>query len=169
MGIPFRFRRLEKRSSARWLARRIDQHPRSRHLVGRIVGLITAEGGVPSSLRGLHAWLPKFSPTRLGPGAIDRDPYGIIRYGDGDGLSSKQAGNLIIALRRLSKFEPWFRDGYWASEATSGLAQRALLEEIRTIIMDDRETVAFRSLFTEAVVGSDLVPDFLMNPDPREF
>jgi hypothetical protein len=35
--------------------------------------------------------------------------------------------------------------------------------------MDDRETVAFRSLFTEAVVGSDLVPDFLMNPDPREF
>lgn len=147
--------------SARWLARRIDQHPRSRHLVGRIVGLITAEGGVPSSLRGLHAWLPKFSPTRLGPGAIDRDPYGIIRYGDGDGLSSKQAGDLIIALRRLSKFEPWFRDGYWASEATSGLAQRALLEEIRTIIMDDRETVAFRSLFTEAVVGSDLVPDFL--------
>lgn len=146
---------------ARWLARRIDQHPRSRHLVGRIVGLITAEGGVPSSLRGLHAWLPKFSPTRLGPGAIDRDPYGIIRYGDGDGLSSKQASDLIIALRRLSKFEPWFRDGYWASEAISGLAQHALVEDIRTIIMDDRETVAFRSLFTEAVVGSDLVPDLL--------
>lgn len=142
---------------ARWLARQVDQHPHSRHLAGRIVGMITAEGGVPSSLRGLHAWLPKFSPMRLGPGAIDRDPYGIIRYGDGDGLNSEQARDLIAALRRLSKFEPWFRGGYWATEAKGGLAQRALLEDIRTIIMDDSETVAFRSLFTEAVAGSDLV------------
>jgi hypothetical protein len=144
---------------ARWLARHIDRHPRSRHLAGRIIGMMTAEGGVPSSLRGLHAWLPKFSPMRLGPGAIDRDPYGIIRYGDGDGLSSAQARDLIAALRRLSKFEPWFRGGYWATEAKGGLAQRALLEDIRTIIMDDSETVAFRSLFTEAVAGSDLVSD----------
>lgn len=144
---------------ARWLARHVDRRPYSRHLAGRIVGMMTAEGGVPSSLRGLHAWLPKFSPTRLGPGAIDRDPYGIIRYGDGDGLSSEQARDLIVALRRLSKFEPWFRGGYGATEAKSGVAQRALLEDIRTIIMDDSETVAFRSLFTEAVVGSGLVSD----------
>ncbi len=144
---------------ARWISRHVDQHLNSRHLVGRIVGLITAEGGVPSSLRGLHAWLPKFSPTRLGPGAIDRDPYGIIRYGDGDGLSAEQARDLIVALRRLSKFEPWFRGGYAATEATSGLAQRALLEDIRNILMDEDETVVFRSLFTDALVGSDLVPD----------
>lgn len=144
---------------ARWLARHVDRHPRARHLVGRIVGLITAEGGVPASLRGLHGWLPKFSPTRLGPGAIERDPYGIIRYGDGDGLSSDQARDLIVSLRRLSKFEPWFRGGYGATESTSGLAQHALLEDIRAIITDERETVAFRSLFTEVLVGSDLVSD----------
>ncbi len=144
---------------ARWLARHVDRHPHSHHLAGRIIGMMTAEGGVPSSLRGLHAWLPKFSPMRLGPGAIDRDPYGIIRYGDGDGLSSGQARHLIAALRRLSKFEQWFRGGYWATEAKGGLAQPSLLEDIRAIIMDDSETVAFRSLFIEAVVGSDLVSD----------
>ena len=144
---------------ARWVARHVNRNPRSRHLANRVAGLLTSEGGVPSSLRGLHAWLPKFSPTRLGPGAIERDPYGIIRYGDGDGLSSEQARKLITTLRSLSKFEPWFRDGFWASEAISGLAQRALLEDIRAILTDDSETVAFRSLFTEAVVGSDLVSD----------
>ena len=144
---------------ARWLARHVDLHSHSRHLAGRIIGMMTAEGGVPSSLRGLHAWLPKFSPMCLGPGAIDRDPYGIIRYGDGDGLSSAQARDLIAALRRLSKFEPWFRGGYWATEAKGGLAQRALIEDIRTIILDESETVAFRSLFIEAVAGSDLVSD----------
>jgi hypothetical protein len=162
-GVPGQFAPLHRTVAeflgARWLARHVDRHSHSRHLVGRLVGLITAEGGVPSSLRGLHAWLPKFSPSRLGPGAIERDPYGVIRYGDGDGLSPDQARHLITTLRRLSKFEPWFRDGYWASEAISGLAQRALLDDIRAIIMDDSETVAFRSLFTEAVVGSDLISD----------
>lgn len=162
-GAPGQFAPLHRTVAeflgARWLARHVDRHPHARHLVGRIVGLITAEGGVPSSLRGLHAWLPRFSPSRLGPGAIERDPYGVIRYGDGDGLSPEQARALIASLRRHSKFEPWFRDGYWASEAIGGLAQRALLDDIRVIIMDESETVAFRSLFTEAVVGSELISD----------
>ena len=162
-GAPGQFAPLHRTVAeflgARWLARHIDRHPHSRHLVGRIVGLMTAEGGVPSSLRGLNAWLPRFSPSRLGPGAIERDPYGVIRYGDGDGLSPDQARALITSLRRHSKFEPWFRDGYWATEAIGGLAQRALLDDIRAIIMDDSETVAFRSLFTEAVVSSDLISD----------
>lgn len=162
-GTPGQFAPLHRTVAeflgARWLARHVDRHPHSRHLAGRIVGQLTAEGGVPSSLRGLHAWLPKFSPSRLGPGAIERDPYGVIRYGDGDGLSPEQARQLTTTLRRLSKFEPWFREGYWASEAISGLVQPALLDDIRTIIMDESETVAFRSLFTEAVAGSDLISD----------
>lgn len=138
---------------ARWLARHVDRHGNSKHIAGRIVGLIAAEGGVPSSLRGLHAWLPKFSPTKLGHGAIDRDPYGIIRYGDGDGLTAEQARRMIDALRRLSRFEPWFRDNFWANEAMGGLAQAPLLEDIRKIIMDEGETAAFRSLFLEALAA----------------
>jgi hypothetical protein len=125
-------------------------------MANRTVGLIAGEGGVPSSLRGLHAWFPKFSPTRLGPGAIDRDPYGVIRYGDGDGLSADQARKLIEALRQLALFDPWFRDGYWASEAIGALAQPSLLDEIKTLVRNETEHVALRCLVLEAVVGSPI-------------
>lgn len=141
---------------ARWLGRHVDRHPNARHMANRIVGLIAAEGGAPSSLRGLHSWLPRFSPTHLGPGAIDRDPYGVIRYGDGDGLSADQARRLIEALRQLSEFDPWFRDGYWASESFGALAQVSLLEEIRTLIENEGEHVVLRCLILEAIVGSPI-------------
>lgn len=141
---------------ARWLGGHVDRHPNARHMANRVSGLIAAEGGVPSSLRGLHAWFPRFSPTRLGPGAIDRDPYGVIRYGDGDGLSSDQARRLIEALRQLAEFDPWFRDGYWASESFGALAQASLLEEIRTLIGNEGEHVVLRCLVLEAIVGSPI-------------
>jgi hypothetical protein len=139
---------------ARWLARHVDSHSSARQMENRIIGLIAAEGGVPSSLRGLHAWFPKFSPTRLGPGAIDRDPDGVIRYGDGDGLNTDQARKLIEALRQLAVFDPWFRDSYWASEAKGALAQLSLLDEIKTLFKNEIEHVALRCLVVEAVVGS---------------
>lgn len=141
---------------ARWLARHVDRHSSARQMTNRIIGLIAAEGGVPSSLRGLHAWFPKFSPTRLGPSAIDRDPYGVIRYGDGDGLNADQARRLIEALRQLALFDPWFRDSYWASEATGALAQPSLRDEIRALAENDDEHVALRCLVLEAVVGSPI-------------
>lgn len=144
---------------ARWLAKHVDSHSNARQLANRIVGLIAAEGGVPSSLRGLHAWFPKFSPTRLGPGAIDRDPYGVIRYGDGDGLNSDQARKLIEALRQLAVFDPWFRDSYWASEAIGALAQPSLLDEIRALVRNEGEHVALRCLILEAVVGSPIAAE----------
>jgi hypothetical protein len=144
---------------ARWLAKHVDSHSNARQLANRIVGLIAAEGGVPSSLRGLHAWFPKFSPTRLGPAAIDRDPYGVIRYGDGDGLNANQASKLIEALRQLAVFDPWFRDSYWASEAIGALAQPSLLDEIRALVRNEGEHVALRCLILEAVVGSTIAAE----------
>lgn len=144
---------------ARWLARHVDSHSSARQMANRIIGLIAAEGGVPSSLRGLHAWFPKFSPTRLGPGAIDRDPYGVIRYGDGDGLNADQARKLIEALRQLAVFDPWFRDSYWASEAIGALAQPSLLDEIRALVRNEGEHVALRCLILEAVVGSPIAAE----------
>jgi hypothetical protein len=144
---------------ARWLAKHVDSHSNARQLANRIVGLIAAEGGVPSSLRGLHAWFPKFSPTRLGPAAIDRDPYGVIRYGDGDGLNANQASKLIEALRQLAVFDPWFRDSYWASEAIGALAQPSLLDEIRALVRNEGEHVALRCLILEAVVGSAIAAE----------
>ena len=146
--------------AARWLARylddEIDAKTGPRFIAHRLISMICGDGGVPASLRGLHAWLPKFSPTRLGPDAIDRDPYGILRYGDGDGLAPDQASALIAALRQQANFDPHFRDGWGRSEALSGLGQPALVDNLRRIITDKSESVMFRLVILEAIVGSSV-------------
>jgi hypothetical protein len=148
--------------AARWLARylddKIDAKNEPRFIAHRLMSMICGDGGVPASLRGLHAWLPKFSPTRLGPDAIDRDPYGILRYGDGDGLAPDQARTLIAALRQQANFDPHFRDGWGRSEALSGLGQPALADDLCQIINDKAESVMFRLVILEAIVGSPVAP-----------
>ena len=147
---------------ARWLARYVDYEIDARNgprfVANRLISIMSGDGGVPASLRGLHAWLPKFSPTRLGPDAIDRDPYGILRYGDGDGLAPDQARALIAALRQQANFDPHFRDGWGRSEALSGLGQPALADDLRKIITDKSESVTFRLVVLEAIVGSPAAP-----------
>ena len=141
---------------ARWLAREVEKKGNPDRVARRLIGLISAEGGVAASLRGLHAWLPKFSPERLGPKAIDRDPYGVLRYGDSDAISTLQAKQIIKGLRQLATFDPFFRDDWWHDIALKGLAHSSLVEEIRGIICDSNEPMHLRSLLLEAVNGSQI-------------
>lgn len=165
-GTPGQFmplhRTVAEYLAARWLSlyldRVIDALNGSSVVAHRLLALICSESGVPSSLRGLHAWLPRFSPTRLGPGAIERDPYGILRYGDGDGLALDQARALLGALRRLAHDDPQFRDGWGRSEALSGLAQVPLADDLRAAITDTGNSVLFRFVVLEAVTGSGVAP-----------
>ncbi len=136
---------------ARWLATTIERNEYPSRTAKRLLGIISAEGGVPASLRGLHAWLPKFSPECLGPKAIDRDPYGILRYGDGDNLSVKQAEQIISSLRQLAAFDPNFRSDWSDSISLKGLALPQFIDELRAIITDENEPFQLRSLVLEAI------------------
>ncbi len=129
----------------------------------RLLGLISAEGGVPASLRGLHAWLPKFSPTRLGPNAIDRDPYGVLRYGDGDELSLDQARQIIEGLQKLEVFDPYFRTDWGNSLSVKGLAQASLHDEIKSLIIDDQVPYSLRSLILRSLLGTELANTMVSN------
>ena len=149
--------------SARWLVREVEKKSNSSRVARRLLGLISAEGGVPASLRGLHAWLPKFSPERLGPKVIDRDPYGVLRYGDGDHLSASQARQIIQGLRQLANFDPYFRYDWWENISIKGLAHSDLVEEIRCIIGDAEEPIYLRSLLLEAIKGSNIATE--LRPD----
>ncbi len=141
---------------ARWLAREVENKGNPNQVARRLLGLISAEGAVPASLRGLHAWLPKFSPERLGPKAIDQDPYGILRYGDGQNLSATQAKQIIRGLRQLAAFDPFFRDDWWHGIPLQGLAHSELTQEICEIIRDADEPMHLRSLLLEALKGSEI-------------
>ena len=74
----------------------------------RIFRLFGEDYGVPTSLRGLHAWLANFS-ERLSRRCIDADPYGVLRYGDaqtlGSGASAGPARRPFASRRRRSVFQ----------------------------------------------------------------
>ena len=54
------------------------------------IALFRQGEGVPTSLRGLHAWLARFNEA-LARRCIEADPYGVLRYGDAETLSLDQA------------------------------------------------------------------------------
>lgn len=141
---------------ARWLARKIDDTNHQSRTVALLFALMSTDGGVPASLRGLHAWFPHFSPMRLGPKAINLDPYGVLRYGDADGLSVEQARHLLRALKDLSTENPYFSSDYWGRLSARGLVQSELAGEIRDILNDPDAAVHLRSVVLECLPGSDL-------------
>lgn len=160
---------------ARWLVNQIESNDNPNQVARRLLGLISAEGGVPASLRGLHAWLPKFSPERLGPKVIAQDPYGILRYGDGDHLSASQASQIIQDLRQVALYDPFFRYDWREALSTKGLARIELVDQIRHIIRSSDEPPQLRSLLIDAIKGAKvamhLMPDLksILLDTTREF
>lgn len=141
---------------ARWLARQVDNSGHRSRVVSRLLGLISGEGGVPASLRGIHAWLAHFSPTVLGPKVISTDPYGVLRYGNADDLAIEQARLLLNALKKLSVDDPYFRSGDWQEISAKGLDQPELQNEVRQILIAPETSEHFRSMLLEILRGSNL-------------
>ena len=142
---------------ARWLARKIENTKNPKQVTQRLLGLLSAEGGFPASLRGLLAWLPNFSPERLGPKVIEQDPYSVLYYGDSDHLCADQARQIICGLERLARFDPYFIFDWWDMKPLKGLVQFELLDDIRSIIMDANELSNLRVFFLKAIKGEPIV------------
>jgi hypothetical protein len=134
---------------ARWLAGRLPQ-------VGmrRLMGLLTFNGGVPASLRGLHAWVGDFDPA-LASAVVANDVYGFIRYGDPSTLSDNGLRELLAALRALSVDNPHFHD--WSQQAAPSLARSTLVREIGDLIFDRTSAFHLRMLLLEAIEGQEIV------------
>jgi hypothetical protein len=135
---------------ARWLARHADTPRKER----RLLELFGSLPLVPASLRGIHAWLAWHSQT-LAPLVIATDPMGFIEYGDADKLTPAEGRALLDALLDLSRDDPRFRG--WAEYRVAGLAQPALLDDLRAIITSAEPEFGVRLLALEALEGSPLV------------
>lgn len=142
--------------AARWLGQRVERAERPKLLAGRLIELIRFSGGVPASLRGVHAWLPKFSTT-VSFEVIAADPIGVLKYGDGDGLSINQGRAMLEALDKLAAKDPNFRAGDWSWIRAKGLVQSALEIDVRARIASTEVPFEVRSLLLECVAGSELV------------
>ena len=89
--------------AARHLAARIaDGLP-----VGRVLALITGfDGGIISEYRGLGSWLAALSrPARVE--IIERDPFGVVLYGDVQRFGPQEKRLLIRALEAEIDRNPW--------------------------------------------------------------
>ena len=140
---------------AKWLARSFEAGVSEK----RIFALFRQGEGVPTSLRGLHAWLAHFNET-LARRCIAADPYAVLRYGDAETLSLDQARSLLSALKKLSEDDPFFRAEDWGRHPASGLLRTELKDDIRAVIEPSRSHIQLTSLLLEAMVGTELAHAF---------
>jgi hypothetical protein len=139
---------------ARWLARQAAT-PRAQR---RVLAQLHGSGGVPASLRGLHAWLAYHSPA-MAERVIAEDPYGVLRYGETAELTLQLADRLFEALCQLAKDDPYFRAADWDSKTAAGLMIPALKPRIDTIIGSAASGAHLRSLLIEGLEGTPLAAE----------
>lgn len=137
--------------AARWLARCAAGGASSRRLLGKL----RQNGTVPTSLRGINAWLAGFS-LELGDQCVADDPFGVLRYGDTAVLSLPAARHLLRSLAALSRDDPYFRSEDWARQSAKGLAREELKPELLDILAAPQEHAALGSVLIEAMHGTPL-------------
>lgn len=140
--------------AARWLASRLAT-PRSQR---RMLAQLQGSGGVPASLRGLHAWLAFHSPA-MAERVIRADPYGVLRYGETASLSPSQAGDLLDALEALAEHDPYFRSSDWNSRSAAGLMIPELAPRIDAVISCTDSNAHLRALLIEGMEGTALAAE----------
>lgn len=140
----------DHRTSAEFLAAHWIAHQVRNGLpIGRVQALIGVGGHPAAELRGLHAWLPIALPAyaRL---FIDRDPLGVLEYGDAASLSPGDRGALLSALAALAKENPWFLGRDRNAAAIGQLVQADSIGALCDILAAPESPGDLRTLALEA-------------------
>ena len=119
-----RHRQVAEFLGGRYLAAEVDRGLR----VGRALALLTGfDGGVVSELRGLAAWFAAYSREgRLE--TVERDPLGVVLYGDVKGFPLADKKALISGLEGIAAQDPATLTRYremdvrWGDLATEDMA-----------------------------------------------
>ncbi|MBK8121383.1 MAG: hypothetical protein IPK39_21185 [Sulfuritalea sp.] len=129
---------------------------------GRVLALMSAgDGGIVADLRGLHAWLAVHCLSAR-TGLIERDPLGIVLYGDLRGFSTNDKKRLLEALGREAKRYPWFRSRDWNAPPFGALADQGMCADFREILAANARDEAHESLLDcvlEAVSHGEPLPE----------
>ena len=127
---------------------------------GRILSLATGEdGGFVARFRGLAAWLASIDPE-FRVEAIERDPIGLVSYGDVRGFSQQEKLNLIESLERLAGRDPWTlafsaEDARWGDLATPDMQQK-----IFEVLRDPSRTPSSQAVVKALLEGIGQSADF---------
>jgi len=146
---------------AKWLVRCFQSGVSAR----RLFSLFGQGHGVPTSLRGLHAWMAHFDDS-LAEVCVAADPYGVLRYGDAETMPVHVARGLLRALAALSDRDPFFRAEDWGRHPASGLMRVELKDDILALIGTPDQHTHLTLLLVEAMAGSEL--SAALEPELRE-
>lgn len=116
---------------ARYLASRIDDGLP----FGRVLALVTGvDGGVVTDLRGLAAWLSVhcFSGRRI---LIERDPLGVVLYGDVRNFPVTDKQFVLKALRDEAQRYLWLRSDDWSSSPFGALGTKDMESALHEILI----------------------------------
>lgn len=125
------------RSIAEYLAARfLAGRCRQGLSLNRILRLLTAhDGGEPSELRGLYAWLTCLAHEHSEL-LLDRDPLAVVLYGDVAALGASARKKLLVELRAEAERDPYFRSGDWQQTPFAPFATPQLEPELRELLED---------------------------------
>ncbi len=132
--------------------------------IRRVLALVSgSDGGVVDPLRGFHAWLATCckSERRL---LIDRDPLGIVLYGDLKSFTTQEKGLVLEALNREAQRFAWFRRGHWEDHPFGALGTPDMADVFRNLLASSDRSVAHQSLLgcvLDAIKFGDPMPDLL--------
>lgn len=137
--------------AAKWLAKRLSDGLSSR----RLFAALNYGDGVPSALRGLHAWLGYFDHNSA-PQVMQSDPFGFLRYSDTGRMSRPLAETLLKSLDALADKNPYFRSEDWSRKSIDGLARVDLKNQIEEIITRKGRRSHLSTLLLESIKGAPL-------------
>ena len=136
--------------------------------VERVLALMSgADGGIVDPLRGLHAWLA----TRCGQertALIDRDPLGVVLYGDLKLFSTEEKKQVLHALHREAQRFAWFRKGHWEAHPFGALGTPDMAATFHDLLTLPDRSLAHQSLLDcilDAIEHGDPLPN--LAPDLR--
>ena len=126
---------------------------------GRILALMTGEdGGMVPDLRGFAAWLSVHCRTGR-PDLIERDPLGVVLYGDVRDFVVDDKRLVLYALKNEAQRYPWFRSQDWTSPPFGALGTVDMESAFREILTSPSRTEADQALL-------DCVLDAIRHGDP---
>ena len=134
---------------ARWLARCVEEGlsaERVHTLFGR---------GVPTALRGMHAWLARLSPCLAGR-CIAADPWAVLRDGEIGTLDLEHARALLAALKERSGEDPCFDTEDRGPHPAAGLMRGELKDDIVGILASPGPHAHLSACLAEAMSGTEL-------------
>ncbi|HEU0201548.1 MAG TPA: hypothetical protein VFR86_14075 [Burkholderiaceae bacterium] len=160
-----RHRSIAEFLAARAIARRVlnDGLP-----ISRVLALMSAlDGGIVEPLRGLHAWLTLhcFSQRSL---LIERDPLGVVLYGDVASFAPREKRQILEALYREAERFPWFRSGQWQSHPFGALGTSDMVGDFVDVLGDPKRDLAQQSLLDcalDAIKHGESMPALLPSLD----